>query len=132
MKNMEKIVLPATKDSIIKEGHLRKIALAVFSLDIAKIRAVNRILDDEPSYTSYKKSEVEEAAGEGIGYRARRLFGTHYTVFVISSFIAGCTIFGYASVVYLDIQKEYVYAASVGACLALIGLYLERKGSKGA
>lgn len=126
LKNMEKIVLPATKASIIKEDHLVEVALAVYSLDIAKINTVNTTLDAEPSY---KKSTVEEGVGEGIGYRTRRLFA-HYTVFVISSFIVGCAVFGYVSVAYMGIQKEYVYAASVAACLTLIGLYLERRRPK--
>lgn len=55
LDNLELIVLPAISNSIIKTEHLEEIALAVFSINSEKIKAVNKTLESESSYKKYPK-----------------------------------------------------------------------------
>jgi hypothetical protein len=119
------IVLPAIQASVIRIDHLEQIALAVYSLDPAKIDAVNKTLEAE---SSYKKSTV--AIDRKISQRAFDIFRIHTTLkhgLVFCSLIFACGIFYYMAVTYLDIQKEYVFGASVAAFIGLLTIYFRGK-----
>jgi hypothetical protein len=126
-KNLEMIVLPAIRDSVIRIDHLEEIALAVYSLDPAKIDAVNKTLEAE---SSYKKSTVD--ISKKISHRAFDIFRIHTTLkygLVFCSLIIACGIFYYMAVTYLDIQKEYVFGASVAAFIGLLTYFRGKQKS---
>jgi hypothetical protein len=125
LENLEMIVLPAIRDSVIRIDHLEEIALAVYSLDPAKIDAVNKTLEAE---SSYKKSTVD--IDKKISHRVFDIFRIHTTLkygLVFCSLIIVCGIFYYMVVTYLDIQKEYVFGASVAAFIGLLTMYFRGK-----
>lgn len=125
LENLEKIVLPAIQDSVIRIDHLEEIALAVYSLDPAEIDAVNKTLEAE---SSYKKSTVE--LGEGFSHRVSELLRTQIyiprDITVIFSMFVGCIVF-YAIVYYLGYQKDTALVVSVAAFLGLLAIYVERR-----
>lgn len=122
LKDLELIVLPAIGGSIIKIEHLEEIALAIYSLDPAKLDAVNKKL--ESSYN------IKILAHLGTRDLVRDFIRSHSTLKVIlvgSSFIIGCFVFYFAVVSYSDIPKGYVLGASVALFIGLLGIYFRGK-----
>lgn len=124
LKNLKLIVLPAIKDSnvdsIMKIEHLKHIALAIYSLDPAKLDAINKTLETEPSYP--KRTVL---ATMGILQIASEFFRTHnilrHSVVILSLFV-GCVFFYYMVVNYLDVPSGYALTASVAAFLGLLAM----------
>lgn len=132
LKNLELIVLPAIKDSnldsVMKVEHLRQIALAIYSLDPTKLDAVNGTLETEPSY---KKAVIKigERKGEGIGYRALRLFRANDILrigLVLSLSVVACIFFYYMLVNYVGIHKDYASGEAVALFIGLLTSYFLR------
>ncbi len=123
--NLETIVLPAIQDSAIRIDHLEEIALAVYSLDTAKIDAVNKTLEAESSY-----KDIKTLGHLGIRDQVRDFIRSHNTlkaILVGSSFIIGCFVFYFAVVSYSDIPKGYILGASVALFIGLLGIYFRGK-----
>lgn len=59
LENLQLIVLPAIHDSKIKKEHLEEIALAIASMNQAKVREVNEMLESSYEKTKPKPSGVE-------------------------------------------------------------------------
>ena len=128
LKNIKKIVLPAIKDRVIKKEHLEEMALAVDSLDITKVDAVNKALEDE---ATYKKSTVGVVTGKGIVHRFLRTQNVKKHGLFIVSIIVLCAALYYVAVNYLDVPKGYAWATSIGAGIALlVGMYFPRRPPK--
>jgi hypothetical protein len=66
LENLELVVIPATAKASIRTQHLEEIALAVYSQDPSKIDAINKILENEPSY----KKEEKPPKKRGISLKA--------------------------------------------------------------
>lgn len=123
LKNLELIVLPAIKKSVIKKEHLEQMALAIYSLDPLSLAEMNKTLEIE---SDYKESAIKISEPEGIGQTVLRLFRTYAAlkhVTVVSSFVIACGVFYYVAVTYLGIQKEYVFGADVALFIGLFGTY---------
>lgn len=136
LKNLQLIVLPATRDSKIKTEHLEEIALAIHSLNPSQIETINETLEKE---TAYKKDLVIAVDIHPVTVKILReahhgmsaFFGSHKILrfaSIVSVLFLGCCAFYHVGVSYMDIQKEYVFTASVGAFLTLITLYSRKRG----
>ncbi|MGA2310226.1 MAG: hypothetical protein ABSG57_11870 [Candidatus Bathyarchaeia archaeon] len=129
LKNLELTVLPAIRGSTIKIEHLEEIALAIYSLDPTKLDVINKKLKSE---STYEKTTVKAGQPEGIHQTVLRLFRTYvvlkHALAICSSFI-GCSFFYYLIVNYSNLQREYVFAATVASFFALLEIYF-RRGKK--
>jgi len=122
LKNLEKIVLPAIRDSVIIPEHLEEIALAVYSLDPKQIDVVNKTLESE---SSYNLLSVKVSLGASIS----GFMQTHNTLkngLIFLSCAVGCGIFYYLAINYWGIPKEYSFSTSVGLFIGLLGIYFMR------
>lgn len=122
LKNLEKIVLPAVRESVIVTEHLEELALAVYSLDPAQIDAVNKTLESESTYNQFS---VEVRFGTDVSV----FMQTHNTLkngLIFLSCAVGCGIFYYLAVNYWGIQKEYSFPTSVALFIGLLTIYFTR------
>lgn len=122
-ENLELRVLPATSNSRIKVSDLEEVALALYSTNTSKIKAINKTLESK-----YDKSEPKPTITEKF-FKKFRQHTSKITVhgLVIAAVIILCIAFYIMVVNNSWASKDVAFAGSIALFIGLLTIYFAKK-----